>query len=102
MLVILQLDNGKYQVTMKVEAHKIKADTIGNEERFKPNDWVDIGVFADADEKELIYEKRVKFDKEELTFQFEVDEKPAKAAVDPRRILIERVYKDNIKSVNEE
>lgn len=96
------LDNGKYLVTMALEAKKIKADSIGNETVLTPNDWVDIGVFADKDEKELIYEKRMKFDKKDLVFSFEVDTIPAKAAIDPRRILIERVYKDNIKSVSQQ
>jgi len=40
-----------------------------------------------------------KFDKEKMNFTFEVDSLPVKAAIDPRRILIERNIKDNVKTV---
>ncbi|MGK0489768.1 MAG: hypothetical protein ACJAXB_002969, partial [Candidatus Endobugula sp.] len=33
---------------------------------------------------------------------FEVDRQPVKAAIDPRRILIERVYTDNVKRLEEQ
>ena len=36
-----------------------------------------------------------------MNFTFEVDSLPAKAAIDPRRILIERNIKDNVKTVKE-
>ena len=39
------------------------------------------------------------FDKHQIdTFTFVVDEKPARAAIDPRMLLIDRVYEDNSKS----
>ena len=79
----------------------MKGDTIGNETKIAMNDWIDIGVFSDSDEKRLLFEKRVKIDKSEMTFTLEVDSLPVKAAIDPRRLLIDRVYKDNIKTVSE-
>ncbi|MEJ6736670.1 MAG: M1 family aminopeptidase [Flavobacteriales bacterium] len=94
------LANGNYEVSMDIEALKLKADTLGKETNVDVNDWADIGVFADADEKELMFYKRVKFDKENMNFTFEVDSLPAKAAIDPRRILIERNIKDNVKTVS--
>ena len=81
---------------------KIKADTIGNETRVPINDWIDIGVFSDDEEELLLFEKRVKIDQPEMTFSFVVDSLPAKAAIDPRRLLIDRIYKDNIKTLSEE
>ena len=93
------LPNGKYEITMDVEAFKLKADTLGKETNVAVNDWADIGVFADNDEKELMFYKRVKFNKEQMNFTFEVDSLPAKAAIDPRRILIERNIKDNVKTL---
>ena len=96
-----KLENGKYQVSMDVESYKIKADTIGKETKVTINDWVDIGVFSDKDEKHLMYQKRVKFDKDKLSFTFVVDSLPVKAAVDPRHLLIDRIYKDNFKTVKE-
>ncbi|PJB13856.1 MAG: hypothetical protein CO118_11615 [Flavobacteriales bacterium CG_4_9_14_3_um_filter_32_8] len=93
------LANGKYEVSMDVEAYKLKADTIGNETKVKFDDWVDIGVYSDNDEKKLVFQKRVKFNATEMNFTFEVDSIPAKAAIDPRRMLIERVITDNVKKV---
>ena len=93
------LASGKYEVSMKVEAYQLKADTIGNETKVKFDDWVDIGVYADDDEKKLIYQKRVKFNANTMNFKFEIDAIPAKAAIDPRRMLIERVITDNVKKV---
>ena len=96
-----KLDNGKYQVSMNIESYKIKADTLGKETKIAINDWIDIGVFTDKDEKHLLYQKRVKFDKDKMNFTFEVDSLPVKAAIDPRHILIDRIYSDNIKTVKE-
>lgn len=97
-----KLDNGKYEVSMTVESYKIKSDSLGNETKVPINDWIDIGVFADTDEEKLVYEKRVKINKNETNFVFEIDDQPIKAAIDPKKLLIDRVYDDNIKNVNEE
>jgi aminopeptidase N len=95
------LEGGKYEVTMDIEAYKLKADTIGNETKVKLNDWVDIGVYADNDEEDLMFYKRVLFNNNEMNFTFKVDSLPAKAVIDPKRMLIERVIKDNVKKLEE-
>ncbi len=94
------LDNGRYEVTMDISATKIKADTIGNERTVPLDDWMDIGIFADKGEKRLFYEKRVKIDRNEMSFTFEVDSIPAKVAIDPKRLLIDKVYTDNVETVD--
>ena len=93
--------NGKYQISMKVATKKIRVDTIGVEKSIPINDWIDLGAFGDTDEKNLIFEKRVKITKPEMDFSFEIDTIPAKLAIDPKRLLIDRVYKDNSKTVEE-
>lgn len=93
---------GKYEVTIQMENRKLKADTIGNEKEVPLNDWVDIGLFKDSEGKELVALERIKFNANEQEYTFTVDTIPAKAAIDPKRILIERVYeKDNFKTVEE-
>ena len=94
-----ELENGKYEVRMNIESYKIKADTIGNETRVPINDWIDIGVFSDKEEEHLLFEKRVKIDRPEMSFSFVVDSLPVKAAIDPRHLLIDRVYDDNSKTL---
>ena len=95
-----ELSDGKYEVSITVESHKIRADSIGNETQIPINDWIDIGVFSDSNEERLVYQKRVKIDKPEMTFTFKVDTFPARAAIDPRMLLIDRIYKDNIKTIS--
>lgn len=95
-----KLPNGKYQVSIQVESYKMKADTMGVEVKVPVNDWIDIGAFSDSEEEHLIFSQRVKIDAEKMEFTFETDEKPARAAIDPRRLLIDRVYDDNSKSVS--
>ena len=94
-----ETDNGKYTVDLDIEAYKIYAATIGNEEKSAPNDWVDIGLYGDEEEEKLIALKRVKFNAEKLEFTLTADEKPVKAAIDPHRLLIERVVDDNVKKL---
>lgn len=95
-----ELSNGKYEVTMEIESSKIKADSLGNETKVAINDWIDIGFFMDSDEERLYHQERLKFDSEKSSITVELDSLPVKAAVDPRHILIDRVYKDNIKSIS--
>ncbi len=92
-----KLDNGKYQVTLDIESYKIKSDSLFNETRVPINDWIDIGFFMDNDEDILYEQKRLKFNKDKSSITVLLDSLPVKAAIDPRHILIDRVYKDNIK-----
>lgn len=96
-----KLENGRYQITMNIESKKLLADSMGNETPMKLNDWIDMGAFADSGEERLMFVKRVKIDKPEMTFNFEIDSIPAKLAIDPYHLLIDRVYEDNIKTVKE-
>ena len=93
------LDNGKYAIDLEIEARKVKYDSIGNEQEVALNEWIDVGLFADADEEILMHQKRVKFTDKKSVVTLTVDSLPAKAAIDPRHILIDRVFDDNIKTV---
>jgi hypothetical protein len=54
----------------------------------------------DDDEEKLYHQKRIKFNKESTSITMQLDSLPVKAAIDPRHILIDRVYKDNIKRIS--
>ena len=54
----------------------------------------------DDDEEHLYSQKRMKFNKEKSSITMQLDSLPLKAAIDPRYLLIDRVYKDNIKSLS--
>jgi hypothetical protein len=95
-----KLDNGKYEVTLEIESSKIKSDSLGNESKTAINDWIDVGFFMDEDEKRLYQQQRLKFNTEKSSITVQLDSLPAKAAIDPRHILIDRVYSDNIKTIS--
>jgi aminopeptidase N len=91
--------SGGYDVTVGIKALKNKAQPNGEVQDIRINDWVDIGFFSDSDEEHLIYKERVFMNDENLSFDFTLDSLPLRAAVDPLRLLIDRVYDDNRKTV---
>ena len=93
---------GQYAITFNFEARKMYADTLGNESPAELHEWVDVGVFADEDKEDLIAYKRIYVDKEQNQYTLYVDRKPLKAAIDPRRVVIERVIDDNVKPIKED
>ena len=92
--------DGKYDVSFDIEAYKMYADTIGNETPQPLNEWVDLGFYSDNAAEKLQSWKRVKITDEQSTITLVADSLPAKAAIDPRRMLIERVIDDNVKSID--
>ena len=95
-----KLENGKYEIILEIESKKIRADSIGNEKSVLLNEWIDIGFFIDEDEKELIGQKRIKIAENTSMLSFQLDTLPLKASIDPRHILIDKVYSDNTKTIN--
>jgi hypothetical protein len=88
---------GKYKVTLTVEARKVQADGNGAESPMPLNDYIDIGVVAGSkkDEK-LLYMKREKFNStDRRTFTILVDREPSRAGIDPYNKLIDRISDDN-------
>jgi hypothetical protein len=95
-----KLENGKYEVNIEIEASKMRVDSLGNENKVELNEWIDIGVFSDSDEENLVHQKRVKVNDSLMSFTMIVDSLPSKAGIDPRHILIDRVFSDNTKPVS--
>ena len=95
----------KYEVTIKVECEKFYADEKGKQSQAETlNEWIEIGAFANPGSKrfgETLHRERVHITQAENTYTFTVDEKPYKAGIDPCRLLIDRVPRDNMKKVTE-
>jgi ABC-2 type transport system permease protein len=93
--------DGKYDVTIEVEAKKLKADATGNEKEVPVDDWVDIGAFAKAPKDHqwgaTLYRERVHMNKARGTFTFTTAELPEKAGIDPFLLLIDRIPDDNMR-----
>lgn len=95
-------DDGKYVVTLAVDALKFRADGRGVEEEVPLDDWIDIGVFGEEEEggppegRLLALEKR-HINGDGRTIEIVVDEEPKKVGIDPFNKLIDRNPENNIK-----
>jgi ABC-2 type transport system permease protein len=96
--------DGKYNVTIKIETHKYKADPKGNETEVPVDDWIDIGAFAAPEKKKkygkTLYRQRVHLTGTNAIETFTVDEAPEQAGVDPFLLLIDRLPDDNVRKVS--
>jgi ABC-type transport system involved in multi-copper enzyme maturation permease subunit len=95
--------DGKYDVTVQVEAQKFKADPKGNETEVPIDDWIDIGAFAKSEKGKkygkTLYRKREHITQQKSSFTFVTDELPEQAGIDPFLLLIDRIPDDNTKKV---
>jgi ABC-2 type transport system permease protein len=95
--------DGKYDVTIEVEAQKFKADPKGNETEVPVDDWIDIGAFAKPEKGKkygkTLYRQREHITQQKSTYTFTVDEVPDEAGIDPFLLLVDRIPDDNTKKV---
>jgi ABC-2 type transport system permease protein len=88
---------GKYLVTLNVQARKVKADENGVETPMPLADFIEIGVFkGKKDEEKPLYMRREKITADHATFTILVDELPTRAGIDPYNKLIDRISDDNM------
>ncbi|HET6181050.1 MAG TPA: M1 family aminopeptidase [Candidatus Sulfotelmatobacter sp.] len=93
--------DGKYKVTLEVQARKVQADGNGAENAMPLSDYIEIGVFSGKkDEEKPLYLKKEKFTEEHKTFEITVDEAPTLAGIDPYNKLIDRNADDNMIDVS--
>ena len=93
----VKLDDGKYKVRLDVSTHKFRADSIGNQTEIPIQDYIDIGVLGENDQK--LYLEKHKFIQNESDFEIIVDQKPVRAGIDPYLILIDRERGNNLVEV---
>jgi hypothetical protein len=95
--------DGKYKVTLEVEARKVQADGNGAETPMPLADYIEIGVFSGKkDQEKPLYLKKEKISEEHRTFVITVDEQPTLAGIDPFNKLIDRNADDNMIDVTKE
>ncbi len=110
-----QKKGNQYEITLKVNSKKLKADGYGVEKEAPLNDYIDIGVFARTKvkiplkgktrsgqpryrtkrENKVLYLKKHKITRNTQTIKVLVDEKPYSAGIDPYNKLIDRKTGDN-------
>ncbi|MGP8214923.1 MAG: M1 family aminopeptidase [Bacteroidia bacterium] len=95
--------DGTYKIHIVIEAHKLLADSTGNEKEIPLNDWIDVGVFGQPDGSNLkpLYMQKKKITKLNEEFDIIVKDKPYEAGIDPYNKLIDRNPEDNIKVLEE-
>ncbi|HYO79567.1 MAG TPA: M1 family aminopeptidase [Thermoanaerobaculia bacterium] len=95
--------NGMWRVTMDVEAHKVRVDGIGRETEAPMNDFVEIGVYAAAQDPNALgaplYLQKQRIGSGVQRIVVTVRGEPAKVAIDPNLHLIDRNWSDNTRNV---
>ncbi len=102
---VIRRKDGRFDVTLTYEAHKLYADGKGKETEAPMDDWVDIGVFArdpskaGFERKDVLSLQRVQVRSGVHTITVTVDRAPTVAGIDPYCKLIDRNADDNLAAV---
>jgi hypothetical protein len=95
-----QTPGGEWQVSLDVVARKVVVDTAGGETDVPMNDRVEIGVFAPAEDGESpgrpLYLAMHRIGTGPQTITITVPQRPARAGIDPRHLLIDVEARDNL------
>jgi aminopeptidase N len=94
-----------YKTTIRLQASKLYADSVGRETKAVLDDWIEVGVFSEpAKGKKYgipIEIRKIRMRDKENTFVFTTKEKPWQAGIDPYYYLVDRVPEDNLKRVTD-
>ena len=87
----VKTDAGTWQVTFDVDARKAVVDSAGVEKETPMNEWVELGVFADARPGEVLgeplYVQKHRIHSGRQTITVTVSAKPARGGIDPYSLL---------------
>ena len=97
----VKVEDGRYEVTVKYKAKKVRAGELGEETEVPLQDWIDIGVFKDRGKgkDETIYLEKHLIEATEGEVTVVVGERPDRAGIDPYHKLVDRHPDDNVKKV---
>ena len=98
-----ETEDGRYRVTMSLKSRKVHADGEGVETEVEHNDWIEVGLFGEEQEGDEppIYLEKHRLESGVNEVELVVDERPVRAGIDPRHLLIDRVPRDNVRTVAE-
>jgi len=92
--------NGQYIVDVTVDSKKLSADSTGAEKLVPSDDYVEIGVYKDRNNIEVLNKYKLKQGVTKLSIT--VPENPYKVVIDPRMLLIDKKLDDNEFKLNSE
>lgn len=99
--VVTERADGKFELKLDLQVRKLYADGKGAETPAETlEDWIEVGAYADEKAQEPIYLELHRFDGSSDELTIVLDERPAKAGIDPRNLLIDRAPRDNLRSVD--
>ncbi|HEY0895010.1 MAG TPA: hypothetical protein VGE15_00530, partial [Sphingobacteriaceae bacterium] len=88
---------GEYQVTLKVEAHKVVIDSTGKEHGVPMNDWLEVGIYEEVKGVEKPLHLRMhRIRSGEQVIRVTVPRKPVRAGIDPNFLMIDLRTDDNV------
>ncbi|HYH78650.1 MAG TPA: M1 family aminopeptidase [Longimicrobium sp.] len=90
------VDDDRWEVTLTVEARKVRADSLGNETELPVNDMVDVGAYAGG---RLIHTAKYRLRAGRNRVRMIVSQQPDSAGIDPEHKLIDRELEDNVMPV---
>jgi aminopeptidase N len=90
--------DGKYEVTLRATAAKVRAGELGDEQEMPLKDYIEFGV-DDSDGNPLLRERRVVSGRDQVV-TLVVDKPPARAGIDPDNKLIDKKPSDNMVPVD--
>jgi ABC-2 type transport system permease protein len=106
-----QMPNGEWEVTFQVDARKVAVDELGVETPYEMNDLIEVGVYAPAEPERgetagaeagagvplYVAMHRIRTGPQTITIT--VPQRPARAGIDPRHLLIDVEPGDNFANV---
>jgi hypothetical protein len=100
---VQQSASSEWQVTLDVAARKVVVDTAGAETVMPMDDLIEIGVYAPAEDHESpgrpLYLAMHRIRTGSQTITITVRERPRRAGIDPRHLLIDMRPSDNLVDV---
>ena len=100
---VRERDDGKWELTLGVQVRKLYADGKGNEtEAEQLADWIEVGAYAkddDGEDERVLKIELLQFDGSLDAVTLVLDERPTRAGIDPRHLLVDRSPRDNLRDV---
>ena len=95
---VRERDDGRFDLTLEVQVRKLYADGKGVETEAETlDDWIEVGAYGEGDAP--LYLELHRFDETADTLTILLDERPRRAGIDPRNLLIDRAPRDNTRAV---
>lgn len=100
----IELDDGRWQLTLTIEAQKLEANALGEEQAVEFTQQFDIGAMRThpddiSSESDVLYLQKHSLSRGENQIVIEMDERPMFAGIDPFVKLISRDVSQNVRVV---